>query len=112
MSQFLNKESFTIERVDRSAGNWDKGQRIKGSTTNFNAKGSIQPIVGRELLSVPEGDRNRENSKIYTRFQLIVGDIVTKTSTQARYQVRDVRDWSQYAFAHYRARIVLIDGQE
>ena len=106
----LNNDSFTVERVDRSTGSWSKGQRVEGTSSTFTARGSVQPITGRELQLVPELDREKENIKIYTETELIDKDVVTRANG-LKYQVQAVSDWTPYGIPHYKARATLLDDQ-
>lgn len=69
----------------------------------FTATGSVQPLGGRDLLLVPEGDRYKEQLWFFTASKLKMKDRVTRCGIN--YQVQAVEDWTAYV----RARLMRID---
>lgn len=104
----LNVENITVTRL--GAGSHVAGRFVPGTGTDFSAGGNIQPLNGRELLQLPEGDRKREAKKIYTAFALQNKDIVTRTSG-VKYEVQAIEDWTAFNQPHYKARLMRIEGQ-
>jgi hypothetical protein len=104
----LDVEPITVTR--RSAGTYVSGRFVPGTGTDDDAKGNIQPLNGKELLQLAEGDRQRQGLKIYTAFALENGDTVTRADGIA-YEVQAVEDWTAFAQPHYKARLLRIEGQ-
>jgi len=50
---------------DTTTGKW-----VDGASTDTEIQVSIQPISGKELLSLPEGRRERDNIKGYTSAEI------------------------------------------
>lgn len=92
---------------------------IKRNLVVFTVCGNIQPMNGRDLLLVPEGDRHKEqywlfynNSSIIVEkgleiktdpTSIIVNDRMTRFAVN--FQVQSVENWGTYS----RARIMRID---
>jgi hypothetical protein len=69
MSDILGEERIAVRRT--AAGSRDSaGRYVPGAVQSFWILGSVQPISGRETLSLPEGERSRDWRKVYTRTQL------------------------------------------
>lgn len=95
------------------------GKPIKRFLVSFTVRGNIQPLNGRDLLLVPEGDRFKEQYWIFYNNQsivvdegldieadptsIIVNDRMTRLSVN--FQVQSVENWGSYS----RARIMRID---
>jgi len=99
-SALINKfgETVTITRND-SPGSYVNGVFVEGSTTSISATISMQPLNGRELLNIPEAQRNREFLKGYSSVQLYTvelspsqkADVITYRGNQ--YEVQSVEEW-------------------
>lgn len=101
----LDTEAITVTRA--AAGSYVSGRFVAGESTVYpDAAGNIQPMGGRELQQLPEGDREREPAKIYTAFALENKDIVTRASGK-QYEVQAVEDWTKFKQPHYKARLLL-----
>ena len=110
-------ESFTVTREGQVI--ILDGKPIKRGLMTFSVSGNIQPMNGRELLLVPEGDRFKEqywlfynNSSIVVNqgleietnpTSIIVNDRVTRLGVN--FQVQNVENWGTYA----KARIMRDD---
>lgn len=72
---------------------------------------NVQPVNGRDLLIVPEGDRFKEQYWVFTNPQtaIVVNDTVIRkdpnTQSDVKFQVQSVENWGSYS----RARIMRID---
>lgn len=104
----LTGQTTTITR--KAAGSYVDGRWVDGAATVYTAAGNVQPLNGRELLQLPEGDRNREYKKMYTAFAVQNDDVVTISGKT--YQAQNVADWSDHPQPHYRVRLMLIEDQE
>jgi len=60
----------TRRRVAHGYRDTTTGKWVEGASTDTEIQASIQPISGKELLSLPEGRRERENIKGYTSSEI------------------------------------------
>ena len=79
------------------------GKPVKGELFKDKFRGNVQPMNGRDLLLVPEGDRFKEQYWIFTTYPLLVNDRVVRCSVN--FQTQTVETWGSY----FRARIMRID---
>lgn len=95
------------------------GKPVKRNGMSFSIQGTIQPMNGRDLLLVPEGDRFKEQYWVYAQnctivvndgldiqdlpTQLLVNDQITRLGVN--FQVQEVEDWGSFC----RARIMRVD---
>lgn len=100
----LNGPAFSVQRP--TAVDFVDGKPVTAGVSSFDAQGSIQPLSGRELNILPEGDRIKEQVWVYTATALLLNDIVTYRG--ARYQTQTVERWTGYV----RCRAVRIDVGE
>jgi hypothetical protein len=112
-----NDETLAVRRV--GSVSYPDGRPREAAKTEFLVVGNVQPVSGRDLLIVPEGDRFKEQYWLYlkncqfavdrgldveakpTRVQL--NDTVVRLGSN--YQVQSLEDWGSYS----RARIMRID---
>ena len=98
-----------------AAGYTVNGRSVPGAPIPFTIYAVIEPLAGRELLILPEGERSKESVKIYTdtRLQTIneTGMIkADRVSWQGRqFEVRNVKIWSDGEDTFYQAVCVLIE---
>lgn len=112
MTDFLGAGTYTVTR--HAVSTWTDGEHVPGAETTFQIVASIQPITGRELEMLPEGDRNRGRLKCYTETLLQAGegdavpDRVEYKGTD--YEVQEVRDFQDHGtgLPHYRVMLVEI----
>lgn len=57
-------QTITIKR--KSAGSYINSRWVEGTEQSFRITGSEQPVSGRELLALPEGERVKTVLKVYT----------------------------------------------
>lgn len=107
---WLSTRIFTVTRYEQ--GEWVEGKFEKGDETSFDIDGSVQPASPNELLSLSEGERQRETLKVYT-------DTLLRTANEATgeiadeidiagvlFQVRKVSHWvapGGVSLTHYKA---------
>ena len=92
MSIFDN-ESITIARK-AAAPTYVDGHPVQASaSTPVAATASIQPAPTKKLEILPEGDRSRDPQMVYTKTELRLNDVVTR-SDGSKYEVVEVADWS------------------
>ena len=101
----LDTEQITVSRAGE--GSYVNGRFVPAVAVETVTEGNIQPLNGKELLQLPEGDRERQTGKIYTAYALENGDIVTR-SDGSRHEVQAVEDWTAFSLAHYKARLVRV----
>ena len=96
-----------------------EGKPIKRSGFSFTCMGNVQPLDGRQLMLVPEGDRSKEQYYIFVQNEsyvvdsgLQVQDKPTRLLDNDRicrlgvnFQLQDTEDWGSYT----KARMVRID---
>jgi hypothetical protein len=108
---FRKGKSILITR--RTPGSYVNGKWQDGpSPTTFRAFVSIQPFSLREMLLLPEGERNREHIRIYCDVPLrplvqetgVKGDLVPYNDRT--YEVQQSGTWDiprQTALPHFKA---------
>lgn len=64
----LQTGTYTVTRV--AAGTRELGRYTHGAVTTFTVVAGIEPVTGRELKDLPEGQRGDEVVKIYTATEL------------------------------------------
>ncbi len=116
-SQILKKdETVTITRLE--SVDWVDGRPVQRPQNAFQVIANIQPVNGRDLLLVPEGDRFREQYWMYldnSFFKVNMGLEVTGptslrtndrvTRLGVNYQVQSIEQWGTFC----RCRIMRID---
>ncbi len=88
-----------------------QGRVVPGAAqTPFATSGSMQPLSGRDLQRLPEGDRATEQLWYYTKATLLTSDVATGRVADlvnvggVSYEVQTVEDWSASG-NYYRARL-------
>jgi hypothetical protein len=104
----LDIEPITVTRAEQ--GSYASGRFVAGDTQEYTAAGNIQPLNGKELLQLPEGNRQRQALKIYTAFALENNDTVTRAD-DVQYETQAVEDWTAFNQPHYKARLMRIEEQ-
>lgn len=117
-SRIITKdETFTVTREGEVI--IKDAKPIKRDLMTFTVRGNIQPMGGRDLIMVPEGDRHKEqywlfyNNKTIVLLHgqsieadpaaIIVNDRMTRLGVN--FQVQTVENWGTYS----KARIMRID---
>lgn len=103
----IDKAEYEVERP--GAVSHSGGVSSNAASTYFTIKGNAQPLNGNELLQLPEGDRQRQNMKLYTKTELKANDLVTIDSGKA-FEVQNDQNWTrQNRLQHYKLRIMRVD---
>lgn len=107
--------TYTVKR--RNAGSYVGGHWQPAGTTEFEIIASIQPLRGKEMELLPEGERSKERVRIYTKSGLqqtieklaIKGDLVSYKGRE--YEVKSIEEWefSRDGLAHFKAIAVLVE---
>lgn len=83
------------------------GKPVKRDYRQFRVLANVQPLGDRELLLVPEGDRQKEQFKLFSQDRdeaLTLNDLVLRRGKV--YVVHGVETWGGYT----KSRIVRYDG--
>uniref|UniRef100_A0A6M3M0V9 Head-tail joining protein n=1 Tax=viral metagenome TaxID=1070528 RepID=A0A6M3M0V9_9ZZZZ len=109
----LGAQDVTLHRYGIGSRGTD-GRFTRGAATVSTIQATVQPMNGKELSTLPEGDRTRRGIKLYTTTQLLTADqdakrlsdrIIYQTET---FEVRHV-DQQPRVIPHYRAYAVRLD---
>lgn len=109
-SQLLNKSIKLLSggetvKVRRKGDPTNVKGRLKPNFVDaFDIIANVQPVSGRELLNVEEGDRDRQRLDFYTRTKLIRDDELERDDEI--FDVELVESWGPY----FMARAVLKDA--
>lgn len=83
----LASGSYTVTRGSPTTGGSD-GRAVVATPSTFSVVASVQPLNGRDLLRLPEGERSTERVKVYANTQLFVSgagqvaDLITVAGIQ------------------------------
>lgn len=107
---FVGIQNITIIR--RAPGFRDRrGRYYPGPETVFNnVRATVNPIPGRTLATLPEGEREGDQQRIITEFELQTADEDTGTLADIvvyegrKYEVRDVQVYRR-VIPHLEARV-------
>lgn len=105
----LNGLRFAQGSVNRA------GRYSKGTSTPLNFKANHQPLNGKELLLLPEGEREKRTKKLYTAFELRGVDIENKISADEIiigseiYKVFNVKPYSMGVLDHFKVIVIRKD---
>lgn len=92
----LASGSYTVTRSAPGSTGSD-GRWVAGATSPLTIMASVQPLNGRDLLRLPEGERTTERVKVYSPMQLFVpgagqdADVITVAGIQ--YQIETAEQW-------------------
>ena len=92
----LASGTYTVTRSNPGTYGTD-GRLSLGSTSTFTITASVQPLNGRDLLRLPDGERTTERLKVYTPTQLFTQgagqapDVITVAGIN--YQVETAEVW-------------------
>jgi hypothetical protein len=118
-SQILKKdETITVFRIPVVDIGYVDGKLSQGEELEILVVANIQPVNGRELLLVQEGDRFKEQYWVYAESPvfirnfglkvkdvqpLMVNDRVSRLGVN--FQIQEVQDWGSYV----RGRMMRVD---
>lgn len=108
----IRNETITITTGAKSGGSFDsKGRYSLGATTSAEALANVQPLNGKEVLQLSEGDRTRQTLKIYVDDPVLANDRITRNLDGLKYEVLKVDHWIFQNIPHYKAIVALLDNQ-
>lgn len=90
-----------VTRRRWAAGSYDAdGRYVEPSYADTTIRASVQPLVGDELLRLPEGQRQKRAIKFYTISDIRTVDDATKTKadqiidSSVTFEVYTAEDWT------------------
>lgn len=113
----VGAETITRKRFADSAVNTE-GEIVAGASSTTPIRASVQPITGKELETLPEGERSKEWFKVYTKDDVRTGTQHVGTVGRradhlvfdgAEHEVRKVQPWrSRSPIPHTKALCVRV----
>jgi hypothetical protein len=115
----MSMNPFDIFRKDvavtrQGAGSYVDGIWVKGASTVFNIKASVQPTKAEVLEMLPEGFRDKGSYTLFTDTELNIAttdisdtDVVTLYGE--RYTVSIVEPWANNLINHYKIVVIRED---
>jgi len=111
IGQCVKVEAFKVTRLlGDNAYDVETGLAKDRQIQCFSAEGAVQPLTGRELLQVEEGDRHREHQNIFTACEL--EDTDTICYKNKNYEVQNIECWNdsqQCIGPYFKVRVVQKD---
>jgi len=108
--KLFEKNKFCVIRFVDGQYNPETGLPKKRRKKEFRVKGAVQPLTGREILQMPEGDRKKRHLNVWTFFELKHQDVVEFKGEL--YEPKIIEEWDDLNCGPYfKARIVLRDAQ-
>jgi hypothetical protein len=108
----LSKSSRIINNDERLAALREggvvyvDGKPVKRDPLRYRIVGNVQPLGGKDLLLVPEGDRTKEQYNIWSEnrdLAMVTGDLVLRLGVV--FQVQGTEPWGSYT----KARMMAVD---
>lgn len=108
----IRNETITVVTGAKSGGSLnDKGRWSDGATTSTEMRANVQPLSGKEVLQLSEGDRTRQTLKIYVDSPVLANDRITRNLDGLKYEVLKVDHWIFQNIPHFKAIVALLDSQ-
>ena len=107
----LGKETALRFRYPMPTRDPDTGRTVRGSPISSTIRGSFQPLDGKEREALPEGVRQSETMKVYTKTNLRTSDQNTNSPADEieydgrRFVVYQVDKWPKL-LSHYKALLI------
>ena len=100
-------QDYQIRR--RATGAMVEGKYTPGSPTMLPVRGSLQPLGGRELLRLPEGERSTERRIFFTTTKLFAGPVPDELlAGDETWEVEGFEDWTAYG-GFYRFTLAKVE---
>jgi hypothetical protein len=102
----IGRETLQCRRVE--PGSYIDGEYHEGQCTTIEIMASVQPVVGDELVMLPEGRRDRQTYKLYTKTELYGVSLQqsrnpdTVIIADEEYEVFEVQSWRNNIINHYK----------
>lgn len=103
---------MTLDKAEvtrRGPGQWLDGHYEPGQLETITIDCNVQPLNGREVEQLPEGEREKEQKWVWTQTGLVIGDVVCYKGE--KYEVQRVEDWTIFCISHYKARMTRMENQ-
>jgi hypothetical protein len=92
--------------VSRPTGSFVKGKWVVGVPSSLTIWATVQPLKGMDLQLVPEGRRNSQAVKVYTKTQLQIGQGTTNADILnafgLHFEIITVEPWQSHVIDHYK----------
>jgi hypothetical protein len=100
--------SYTVTR--RATGAYASGIWVDGATSTITIRAHVQPVTGRDLKTLPEGQRTEDARIVYTTTELkaTAGGPDSIAIGGEAYEVIKVETWSGLGGTHYRAVVARV----
>jgi hypothetical protein len=114
MSVLVAGQILTITRF--AAGSYVNGLWVEGSSSQLTVSGTVQPVPGSILQTLPEGKRDRDMKLFICDSELFITNPDTGTSGDLvsiegeNWQVDSLQSWSNGILPHYE--YILIRAKE
>jgi hypothetical protein len=99
--------TYTVTRT--AAGTLTTGRYTAGATSSFSIVATIQPMTGRNLKILPEGQHAEETMVVYTTTELRARTPASEpdvfTFDGEAWKVVNVKRWQAFGDTHYVATI-------
>ncbi len=103
IARFATATSYTVTRV--AAGSTTAGRYTAGASSSVTIVGSVQPVTGRLLKVLAEGQRADEARVLYTTTQLFTRTPTNEpdrvTIDSELWEVFRVDRWQHFGETHY-----------
>lgn len=106
-------EEITVERT--SPGTFQNGIFVPGETTTLQCRASVQPLNGREQITLSELQREKSTFKLYLDTELFVSNQTQGRAADRvvvrgkRHEVSRVEPWA-YELEFFKAIIVGVEA--
>lgn len=98
----LSTGTYTVTR--RAPDTRVQGRTVEGSESTFSIVASVQPVSGRELRDLPEGERGDETIVIYTVTEVRSGANPDEIEVDgSRFVIVKCERWKSFGAQHFRA---------
>jgi hypothetical protein len=84
----------------RATGDWVGGEWVPDAPTTITARGTLQPMSGKELENDPTGQYTKDTRKFYTSTELLEND--ETTADGVAYVVKQAFPYQSGILSHYK----------
>ena len=79
-----------------------KGRAVQGVSISNSGLASIQPLNGKEILQLAEGDREKESIKVFTDQVALINNADLIRASGDIFELQGVKNWMDHTIPHYR----------
>lgn len=102
--------TYSVSR--RASGSFTQGRYTPGTLALLTITASVQPVRGRDLRVLPEGQRAEDTRVVYTTTELRTRTDSTEPDRVSiggePFNVFRVEKWDAFGTTHYRAFVALV----